>query len=80
MGMTMGPQKWWCSVCDNRQVDSTDETTGKFYIAFGMEHPNGFQTQKDHWTSVLMAVCCDCNVADTVRPITVENVSIRLTE
>jgi hypothetical protein len=70
----IGPQKWWCGVCDNRQVDSTDPTTGKFYITFGMEHPNAPMTQKDHWTSVLLAVCCECNPADALSPITIENV------
>lgn len=72
MNKTLGPQKWWCSVCDNHQVDSTDPTTGKFYITFGMEHPNS--GREDNWTKVLMAVCCYCNVADVVRPITIENV------
>jgi len=70
----MGPQKWWCSVCDNRQVDSTDPTTGKFYITFGMEHPAGHQSQEDHWTSVLFAVCRDCNPADVLSSITIENI------
>lgn len=70
----IGPQKWWCSVCDSRQVDSTDPTTGKFYITFGMEHPAGYQSQEDHWTSVLFAVCCDCNPADVLSSITIENI------
>ena len=71
----MGPQKWWCEVCDDRQVDSTDPTTGKFYITFGMEHP--YQAQKEHWTSVLFAVCCNCNPADALSPITIEDVKVR---
>jgi hypothetical protein len=32
-------EKWWCNVCDSKQVDSADPKTGDFYIVFGIEYP-----------------------------------------
>jgi len=70
----MGPQKWWCSVCNDRQVDSSDPTTGKFYVTFGLENPARRRSQNDRWTSVVFCVCCDCDVAEVLHPIAIENV------
>lgn len=70
MEKRFGPQKWWCEVCDANQVDSTDPNTGKFYLIHGVEHPAG---GRDNWTSVLFAVCCNCNPMDAMRCVNVED-------
>ena len=63
--MTTNPylakQIYWCEACDNKQVDSTDKNTGKFYQVFG----HAFETGDYH--SVFFALCPECSVLDCLK-------------
>ena len=57
--------KLWCNHCDMRQVDSTDKTTGKYYMAWGHvlrgSTPKGVKIIRDPYEAVIFAVCPDCD-------------------
>lgn len=63
-------EKWWCNVCDSKQVDTADSNTGSFYHVFGIEHP-GIGDSKP--TSIIFAICDSCDPKDTIRKINMEN-------
>jgi len=71
----LGHQKWWCDVCDSRQVDSKDSTTGSYYQVAGMEHPA--RSKEEKWTSIIFAVCCECEPIKALHKIKVENQVVR---
>jgi len=62
-------EKWWCNVCDSKQVDSADSSTGCFYHVFGIEHP----AIDDKPTSIIFAICDTCDPKDTIRKINMDN-------
>jgi hypothetical protein len=64
-------EKWWCNVCDSKQVDSADPKTGDFYIVFGIEYPAKEDSEN---TSVIFAICDTCDPKDTLRKINLENI------
>ena len=55
--------KFWCSVCDQHLVDSTNKQTGRFYQVFGHEFHTG------DYTSVFIAVCPLCDRQDTLKDV-----------
>ena len=63
-------QKWWCNVCDNKQVDSSDPNTGSFYIVFGIEWPAKEDSEN---TKVIFAICDSCDPKDTIQKININN-------
>lgn len=63
-------EKWWCEVCDSKQVDSSDPSTGCFYHVFGIEWPA--KDDSDN-TSIIFAICDTCNPLDALHKIKIEN-------
>lgn len=51
---------FWCQACDHELVDSTDESTGHFYIQFGHVFNPITKTYDGDYVGVMFAVCSKC--------------------
>ena len=55
-------QRFWCTHCDAKIVDSQDPSTGHFRVAFGHQYSDQTKQYDGEYVGVMFAVC---NVCDT---------------
>jgi hypothetical protein len=53
-------QVFWCHLCDYVQVDSEDESTGKFFNLFGHSYSAKTKEYDGAYTGIMFAVCNNC--------------------
>lgn len=51
---------FWCNECDAKQVDSTDITTGSFFVFFGHAYQLKTLSYDGDYHGVMMAICVNC--------------------
>lgn len=62
----MKTHEHWCTVCDNKVVNSEDPSTGKWYVVAGHEW-SGQGEFKGDYKMVLFAVCPDCDIQEYIK-------------
>ena len=52
--------EFWCNKCDANVVNSTDESTGKFFVQFGHQYDAKTGQYDGDYVGVMFALCKDC--------------------